>query len=97
MKKILLICSAGISTSLLVKAINNYIIKENLSYKVNTLSVQKAKQKIKKFDILLLSPQIGYMLDEFTKLSKNQKVIVIPLNIYASVKAEAVIELIEKL
>ncbi|MGL5268851.1 MAG: PTS sugar transporter subunit IIB [Spiroplasma sp.] len=97
MKKILLICSAGMSTSLLEKSVNDYIKKENLSYQVEALSAQEAKPRIKEFDILLLGPQVRYMLDEFTKLAQGKKITVIPPNIYATAKGAAIIELIETL
>lgn len=97
MEKILLICSAGMSTSLLEKSVSDYIKKEKLSYQVEALSAQEAKPRVKDFDILLLGPQVRYMLDEFTKLSQGKKIAVIPPNIYAMAKGDALIELVESL
>lgn len=97
MEKILLICSAGMSTSLLEKAVADYITKEDLPYSVKALSAQEAKPRIKEFDILLLGPQVRYMLPEFTKLANGKKIAVIPPNIYATARGQALIDLVETL
>lgn len=44
MTKVLLACSAGMSTSSLEKSMNDYIKKENLNYEVKALGTTELKQ-----------------------------------------------------
>ncbi len=72
MKKILLVCGAGMSTSLLVKK-----MKENdreYNYQIKCCDVLSAKIHLLDNDILLLAPHISYMKSEFEPLCKKNHV-----------------------
>lgn len=48
MKNILLVCAAGMSTSMLVKRMQAYAESINTEVNINAMSISEAKEKIKK-------------------------------------------------
>lgn len=95
--KILLICSAGTSTSLLVQKMEEYIKLENKKYIIKAMGSAEAKMHHEEYDIFLLAPQVSYMKDGIVKLVGNKPVDVIPMIMYGRLDAKGVIELTEKL
>ncbi len=96
MIKILLTCSAGMSTSRLEANMNQYIKEANLDYEVKALAAPAAKQsfaKGEKWDVVLLGPQVSYMKDDFTNIIGNAVLNIIPAAIYAMVQGKETIEL----
>ena len=86
---ILLICSAGMSTSLLEKSILDYMKANSIKGNVEALGSYAAGPKIKDFDILLLGPQVRFMKTKYEK-SCDKPVFVIPSMDYALAKGENV-------
>lgn len=96
MIKILLTCSAGMSTSRLEANMNEYIKETNLNYEVKALAAIEAKRAFvngEKWDVVLLGPQVSYMKDEFTNIIGDAVVNIIPAAIYAMVQGKETIEL----
>lgn len=62
MKNILLVCAAGMSTSMLVKRMQAYAESTNTEVNINAMSISEAKEKIKKneADVVLLGPQVRF-------------------------------------
>ncbi|WP_283656267.1 MULTISPECIES: PTS sugar transporter subunit IIB [unclassified Paenibacillus] len=63
MKKILLVCSSGMSTSMLVEKMKESAISQGIEVLIDAT----AESEVEKFgdvDIVLLGPQIGHMEDE---------------------------------
>ncbi|EOD1447697.1 TPA: PTS sugar transporter subunit IIB [Escherichia coli] len=59
MKKILLVCAAGMSTSMLVKRMIDHATAISLEVNISALAIAEAKGKIKnnEVDVVLLGPQ----------------------------------------
>ncbi|EPM8668740.1 PTS sugar transporter subunit IIB [Escherichia coli] len=59
MKKILLVCAAGMSTSMLVKRMIDHANAISLEVNISALAIAEAKGKIKnnEVDVVLLGPQ----------------------------------------
>lgn len=96
MIKILLTCSAGMSTSKLEANMNEYIKEANLNYVVKALGANEAKQsfaKGEKWDVILLGPQVSYMKNDFTNIIGNTALNVIPAAIYAMIQGKETVEL----
>ncbi len=93
--KILLACSAGMSTSLLERTLNDYMKEKGISGMAEAHDSGKAKQIFEEFDIVLLGPQVKFMLKDFQKLVGNKPVAVIPPADYAMAKADKVFEFAE--
>lgn len=68
MKNIMLACNAGMSTSLVVARMEEAAKKQGKSYKIWAIDQRSIHNEIGNFDVLLLGPQIGYMLRKVTKL-----------------------------
>lgn len=96
MIKILLTCSAGMSTSRLEANMKDYIKEANLDYEVKALAASKAKQsfaKGEKWDVVLLGPQVSHMKNEFIDIIGTAALNIIPAAIYAMVQGKETIEL----
>lgn len=94
MIKILLACSAGMSTSLLESSMNDYANKNNIEAYIIAKSSGEAKSIINEFDIILLGPQVRYMEQTFKSLAQNKPVLVIPPQVYATAKGEECFKLV---
>ena len=67
MVRILLCCSAGMSTSLLVERMKEAAAAEGVEAKIWAVSESVVKNEEGNFDILLLGPQIRFRLKAFQK------------------------------
>ncbi|WP_279503972.1 PTS sugar transporter subunit IIB [Aeromonas veronii] len=62
MKKILLVCDMGMSTSLVVKKMQDVAARRQLEIDIQAKGMQEFKEAIQSFDCALLGPQISYKL-----------------------------------
>lgn len=69
---ILLVCAAGMSTSLLVTKMEKSAQEQGKEYKIWAVSGDSVNQHIDKADVLLLGPQVRYLLPQL-KNWVNQK------------------------
>lgn len=65
MKRITLICAGGFSTSMLVTKMNEEAAKLGVEVEIRAIAEGKFKQCADETDILLLGPQVGFMLGKF--------------------------------
>ncbi|ARU91680.1 PTS system cellobiose-specific IIB component [Spiroplasma clarkii] len=96
MIKILLCCSAGMSTSLLVNKMLSYTGMNGIDCIVEAVPVSEAKQMLSEWDVILVGPQVTYALTELKQMTKKP-VAVIPPQIYATAKGKETVELAVKL
>lgn len=95
--KILLICNAGMSTSLFVQNLNEYMKKEGKDWTFTALPMDAAKISMNDYDFICVAPQIRYMESEVKKLTtKNQPIFLIPPMIYGTMNVEEMKSEIEK-
>ncbi len=98
--KILLICSAGTSTSLVVKKMNEYAALEGKQYEIKSSPGEEAKSEremTEKYDVLLLGPQLKFRLKEFKETYPNKIVDSIPPMMYGRLDAKGIIKFAEEL
>ncbi|SDB82859.1 PTS system, cellobiose-specific IIB component [Pelagirhabdus alkalitolerans] len=69
MKKILLACSAGMSTSLLVTRMQEEAESRGLEAEIWAVAQDKAPEDMKKADVLLIGPQMRFMKKKFSKVA----------------------------
>lgn len=67
--KILLVCSAGMSTSLLVTKMKKAAEERGIDAEILALGTGEGKKILKDVDIVLLGPQVRFMKNEFIKLA----------------------------
>lgn len=65
MKRITLICAAGMSTSLLVTKMEEVANKNNLPVSIIAVPQSKFEDYQDKTDILLLGPQVSFLYEDF--------------------------------
>ena len=102
MKKILLCCSAGMSTSLMVNKMQKAAADKGIEVEIWAEPMDKASSEVPKADVVLLGPQIKFALPEITKLTDQagNKIGVIDMMDYGMMNGEKVLnmalELLEK-
>ena len=72
MKNILLVCNAGMSTSMLVQKMQAAAKEQGIEATIQAKSVTDAANEIDKADVLLLGPQVGYQKSEMEKLADGR-------------------------
>ncbi len=100
-KTIMLVCSAGMSTSLLVTKMQKAAAEKNLDAEIFATSASEANQQIesKTVDVLLLGPQVRFMKAQFEKklAPKGIPVDVINMSDYGMMNGEKVLTQAEDL
>lgn len=93
-KKILLLCAAGMSTSLLVTKMIKAAEEKNIQVKIEACPVEKFNEKLKEFDIFLLGPQVRFKQADLsnTAAEYNKKVEVINMVDYGTMNGAKVLE-----
>lgn len=76
MKTILLVCSAGMSTSLLEKKMCQAAEKKGLELTIRAVSELEARNYTGEIDVLLLGPQVKYLLNTMKELMTGRSVAV---------------------
>lgn len=96
MKKILLACAMGMSTSLLVTKMKEAAKKRDEKYQIWATDVDSIEDE-EEFDIVLLGPQVSHRLREAKEEINNPKipVLVIDKMDYGSCNGEAVLNFAE--
>lgn len=65
MKKILLCCSAGMSTSLLVTKMRKVAEERGLDVEIEAVALELFDENLPKYDIFLLGPQVKFKKTDF--------------------------------
>ncbi|WP_247950301.1 PTS sugar transporter subunit IIB [Streptococcus constellatus] len=98
---IMLACAAGMSTSLLVTKMQAAADEKALDAEIFAVPAPEVDDILseKKVDVLLLGPQVRYLLDQFTEklAQKNIPVGVIPMVDYGMMNGPQVLALAEEL
>ncbi|CAH0308046.1 Lichenan-specific phosphotransferase enzyme IIB component [Peribacillus sp. Bi96] len=91
---ILLVCSAGMSTSLLVTKMEKAAEAKGIEAKIWAVSADQAGENIDNADVLLLGPQVRYLLNDVKKMAESKPVVVDVINQvhYGLMNGEAVLE-----
>ncbi|OLQ95927.1 PTS sugar transporter subunit IIB [Vibrio ponticus] len=94
MKKILLCCSAGMSTSMLVKKMEQAAANRGLECQIEALAVNAFGEAIKEYDVCLLGPQVRFQLDELKKIADDHGKNIAAINPqdYGMMKGDAVLD-----
>ena len=95
MKNILLVCAAGMSTSMLVKRMKEHAVAGNIEVNINALAISEAKDRIKKneADIVLLGPQVSFQKSEIEEITQGKiPVAVIDMKHYGQMDGKTVLD-----
>lgn len=94
--KILLVCNAGMSSSILVKKIKEYAASIQEEITVEATSSANVSQEIGKWDVCLVGPQIMYAVNEI-KGKLNIPTAAVEMRAYAMADGKAAYEQAKKL
>ena len=94
-KNIMLVCAAGMSTSLLVTKMQEVAEEKNVDAHIFAVSGTEAEEKLKTspVDVMLLGPQVRYMKPKFEELAKQNDIIIEVINMrdYGTMNGENVL------
>lgn len=100
-KTIMLVCSAGMSTSMLVQKMQEVAEVEGKKFEIFAVAASEARDQLerRKIDALLLGPQVKYMKNQFDELGEKHSVPVDVINMqdYGMFNGSNVLESAEKL
>lgn len=97
-KKILLVCSSGMSTSLLVKAMQKSALEEGFAADISSAPVAGVEETLKGCDAVLVGPQIRHRFEQLKIIADKTGVPIklIPAQIYGLVDGKAALALVKK-
>jgi PTS system cellobiose-specific IIB component len=80
MKKIMLCCSAGMSTSLLVKKMETAASNRGIDAEIKAFGAAEFDQQVANYQVVLLGPQVKYMQPDLQKVADQYGIKVAPIN-----------------
>lgn len=97
MKNILLVCAAGMSTSLLVNKMKAAAKEKGIEINIDALPVSECSSVIDKVDIVLLGPQVRFQKPQVDALVKGRiPVEVIDMRLYGTMNGKAILDQVLK-
>ena len=92
MKRIVLLCAAGMSTSLLVERMKKCAATDNYECEIAAYPVSEASKAIPESDIALLGPQVRYLLKKLQEQYPDKNIESIEMQSYGMMDGEAVLK-----
>lgn len=93
MKKILLVCSAGMSTSLLVTKMQEAAKEMQVEIDINALPISECSTKINEVDIVLLGPQVRFQKTVVERLANGRiPVDIIDMRAYGMMDGKSILK-----
>ena len=97
MRRIVLLCSAGVSTSLLVKEMQKEAKRLGYECSIKFYPLSGAEEDSEATDVFLLAPQTAYALGEIKLKYPEIPAAVIPQEMYGEADAVAVLDFAQKM
>ena len=97
MRNIVLLCAAGMSTSLLVSKMQQAAEEEGYEVKIEAHPVASASTLIPDADAILLGPQVRFNLKKLQEEYPDKKIAAIEMMDYGMVNGKAVLKLAKDL
>jgi len=96
--KVLLVCAAGMSTSMLMKKMEAYAKDNAIDLEIAARSFSELKNPADDgYDCILIGPQISYQKDKVVAKAQGLPVDVIPMKDYGRQNCPAIFEQIDKI
>ena len=93
--RVLLSCSAGLTTSMFAENLNSVAGMLGLDYHFDAVSYLSIYEEVEKYDVVLIAPQIGYMLNRLKESLTDKLVLQIPTAIFASYDASGALRFLQ--
>lgn len=92
MRKIVLLCNMGLSTSALMKKMAQEAEKTGYGCTVSAFPISEAVAEASDADCVLIGPQVSYQVDKVKKLLPDRKIEVIAMKDYGMLNGAAVLK-----
>lgn len=89
--KILLVCNAGMSTSMLVSKMEAAAQDKGIDVEIAAMPYTEAEKVLNEWDIVMLGPQVRHILKSIQKSSTGTPVVVIDMRDYGMMNGEGVL------
>ena len=96
MRKIVLLCNMGMSTSLMVNRMKTAAAEQGYECQIKAHSLQKAENVIAEADILLIGPQVEYELPHLKEKYPDKKIETITIADYGRMDGRKVLDHVKK-
>lgn len=96
MKKIMLLCAAGMSTSLLVNKMREAAKNMNYECDINAYGLNQEEDVCSDADIILLGPQVRHNLGKLQKKYPDIPVESIDMRLYGTMDGEKLMKIVHK-
>ncbi|MDV7105091.1 PTS sugar transporter subunit IIB [Vibrio sp. TH_r3] len=70
--KIFLICSAGMSTSMVVNKMRDAAVSKGVDVEIKAYSLSEFNDVVDKYDVCLVAPQVSYQFESFNKVCEEK-------------------------
>lgn len=96
--RILLVCSAGMSTTLVIRKMENALLEDEKNWEIDARPVEQFKDVYKDYDVILLAPQIRYKKQELKELSEKENIPLAIINTidYGLAKGENILDIVRE-
>ncbi len=94
--KVLLSCSAGLTTAMFAENLNTMADLTGIDYHFYAVPYLNIYEEVEKYDIVLIAPQIGYIYERLKNSLHDKLVLQIPTALLASYDAMATLNFIRK-
>ena len=91
MRKVVLLCAAGMSTSLLVNKMRDAAKEEGYDCEINAYALATAKEHTDA-DVVLLGPQVRFLESKMKGIAGDKPVTVIDMVAYGTMNGEKVLD-----
>lgn len=92
MTKIILLCSAGMSTSLLVNKMREYAKTINKEIQIEAYPISEAADKAVDANVILLGPQVRFQQSDIKEMFPDKIISVIDMRDYGLMDGKKVLE-----
>jgi len=96
MKKIVLLCAGGLSTSMLVAKMKEVAATEGYDCEIDAFGITAAESVVPSSDITLLGPQIKFKLDSLREKYPGKVIEAIDMVAYGMMDGKKVIDMIRE-
>lgn len=96
MRKIILLCSAGVSTNVLMQKMKQEADRQGYECSIMAYSLTQIPEAAAEADVMLLAPQAGHSLAELQVKYPQIPSTVIPQKLYATIDAVEILDLAQK-
>ena len=93
MRKIVLLCSVGVSTSILMQKMQEEADRQGYACTIRAYPISQAAEAVSTAGVILMAPQSGHAIAELQVKYPNVPSTVIPQKLYASMDAVEILDL----